>query len=125
MEIQKFFSEYVEQLNKLNLKDNDLYVQYASMKNAVKVLEERIDELNGMIKEEMEVTLGVEKQKFAFGTFSIGKKSTYRFSDTIKKLEDELKIKVDELKKPIEEEKSKEIEKGIAVEEIKTNLIFR
>lgn len=125
MEIQKFFSEYIQQLNKLNLKDNDLYVQYASMKNAVKVLEERIEELNGMIKEEMEKTLGVEKQKFPFGTFTIGKKSVYKFSENIKKLEEEFKTKVDELKKPIEEEKQKEIEEGIAIEEIKTNLIFR
>ena len=112
--IHKKFKAFIDYLNSLTLKDRDLYEQYAMMKNAASVLDERIKELSEMIVGEMSETIGVEKQTFKYGTFSLTHRKSYTYSDKVKEKEEQLKA----LKK-------KEEESGKAKVEIKTGLLFR
>lgn len=107
------FVEFIDYLNSLDLKDADLYEQYSMMKNATKVLDERIDELQGMIFDEMK-RLKVEKQVFEFGQFIITQRKTFSYTENVEKLNNSLK----ELKK-------KEEQEGIAKLEIKENVMFK
>lgn len=98
--ISELFSFFVDKLNALNLRDNDLYAQYSLMKSATKVLAERTKEVNEIIVEEM-AAVGSDKMKFDFGTFSIGIKREYLYSPEVTILEDKiasLKEEVDALK---------------------------
>lgn len=98
--INELFSFFIDKLNALNLRDNDLYAQYSLMKSATKVLAERTKEVNEIIVEEMSA-VGSDKMKFDFGTFSIGIKREYLYSPGVTILEDQiasLKEEVDALK---------------------------
>lgn len=113
METSEKFKEFIDYLNSLTLKDKDLYAQYYMMKSASKILDERTDELQSMILEEMNA-LGVEKQKFEYGSFTVTERKSWKYSDDVK--EKELTFK---------EAKKKEEEDGIATCEIKKGLLFR
>jgi len=113
MELHDKFKEFLDYLNSLKLRDRDLYEQYAMMKNAIKVLDERTEELQAMILEEMDA-LKVEKQKFAYGTFSITSRKSFKYSDLVKVKDAEVKA----LKKVEEED-------GTATFEEKKSLLFR
>lgn len=113
MNIHNKFSEFVDYLNTLELKESDLYEQYAMMKNATKVLDERIEELQTLITEEME-RMKLEKQQFAYGTFTITNRKTFKYSEVVKEKEVEVKA----LKK-------QEEESGVATFEEKKGLLFR
>lgn len=107
------FKDFIDYLSSLTLKDRDLYEQYAMMKNASKVLDERTTELQEMILEEMN-RIGVEKQKFEYGSFSITERKTWKYTDDVKQKETEFK-----------EAKKSEEESGTATCEIKKGLLFR
>jgi len=113
MDIHKKFHEFVEYLNSLKLRDADLYQQYAMMKNAIKVLDERVEELSEMIVGEMETT-GVVKQTFDFGTFTQSERKTWKYTEQVETLNQKLK-----------ETKKKEEESGVATFETKKSLLFR
>ena len=101
------FKEFIDYLDSLNLNDGDLYEQYAMMKNATKVLDERTEELQGMIVEEME-RIGVDKQTFPYGTFSATSRKNWKYTENV---ENKL-LEIKSLKK-------KEEESGVATFEIK------
>lgn len=105
--------DFVEYLNSLDLNQSDLYEQYMAMKNAQKVLDERIEEIQGLITSEME-SLGVQKQTFPYGTFSLTERKTWKYTEAIEKLSETLKTA----------KKSQE-ESGEANFEIKKSLTFR
>lgn len=105
--------EFVDYLNEKELKDRDLYIQYAEMKNAQKILDERIDEINQIILEQM-VEQGEEKKVFDFGGFTVGKRATWKYTEAVKEIEDKVK-----------EVKKEEQEKGLATKEEKPYLIFK
>lgn len=113
MENILLFNKFIDSLNSMNLNDSDLYEQYSIMKNSAKVLAERIDEISDMILEEMN-RIGVDKQKFEYGTFTRATRTKYIYSDAVKSKEQEVK----ELKK--EEESS-----GVAKVEETQYLSFR
>ena len=113
MEIHKQFKEFIDYLNSLSLKDKDLYEQYAMMKSASGVLDERMSELAGMIIGEMELS-GVEKQTFPYGTFSQTERKTWKYSEDIENKNTALK-----------EAKKLEENSGEATYEIKKSLLFR
>ncbi len=117
MEIHTKFKEFIDYLNSLQLKDRDLYEQYAMMKNATKVLDERVKELQGMIADVM-LDLGVDKQEFDYGTFSIATRKTYRYSQALEQRENQLN-------EELENDKQKERESGVATCEEKKGLLFR
>lgn len=113
MEIHDEFKKFLDYLNSLTLKDRDLYEQYAMMKNAIKVLDERVEELQGMIVGEMQ-EMKLEKQQFEYGTFTVTNRKTFKYSELVK--EEEQKVKA--LKKSEEES-------GVATFEEKQGLLFR
>lgn len=113
MDIHKKFHEFIEYLNSLKLRDADLYEQYAMMKNAIKVLDERVEELSEMIIGEMETT-GVTKQTFPYGTFTQSERKTWKYTEQVELLNAKLK-----------ETKKKEEENETATFEIKKSLLFR
>lgn len=113
MDIHEKFHEFVSYLNSLKLRDRDLYEQYAMMKNASSILDERTSELQSMILEEMK-ELGVEKQQFPYGGFTVTSRKTFTYTPAVKEKEQEVK----DLKK-------KEEEDGVATFEIKNGLLFK
>ena len=113
MDTHKKFKEFLDYLISLKLRDADLYEQYAMMKNATKVLDERIEELSEMIIGEME-TIGVVKQVFDYGTFTQSERKTWKYSEQVELLNAKLK-----------ETKKKEEENETATFEIKKSLLFR
>lgn len=113
MDKQLIFKNYIDGLNSMELKDKDLYQQYAMMKSAKSVLEERIEELNKIIFEEMQKT-GERKKTFDYGGFTIVPKEKWSYSDAVKSKENEVK----ELKK-------KEQDEGVANMETSEYLLFK
>lgn len=110
---QNKFIDYINSLNDMELKDKGLYQQYSMMKAAAKVLDERVDEINQLIVEEME-RLGVERQTFEYGVFSLTSRKKWKYSPDILSKEREVK----ELKKREEDE-------GKATFEETKSLLFR
>lgn len=102
METQQKFLGIIEDLNAMALNNVDLYLQYAKVKNMIKVLVERSDELSGLILEEM-LANKEEKKKFEFASFTVGKRKSYEYTEEVKKLEDSVKS-----------QKAKEVEEGLA-----------
>lgn len=109
----QIFRGYIETLNSMELKDKDLYTQYAMMKNAYKILADRIDELSEIIVEEMKRE-GSIKKEFDYGKFSLTKRAKWTYSEEVEKLNTSLK-----------ETKKKEEDEGIAVKEETEYLNFR
>lgn len=71
------------------------------------------DVLKEMLLNEMHNT-NSEKEKFEFGTVSVVKRSTYSYSDAVKKMEEKIKIK-----------KEDEVRQGIASEKVSEFITFR
>jgi hypothetical protein len=111
---QELFTEFVKSIKSKELSGKELYEQYASYKQAIKMLSEYVDELNGLIMEEM-LTLGVEKQEFEFGKFTRGTRSTWEYNSP------ELYAKEKEIKKLKEELE----ESGIATKVEKSYLLYK
>ncbi len=59
-------------------------------------------------------TEGIDKQNTDYGHFSIGHRLSYEFTESVKKLEDKVKIA-----------KDKEIKKGVAKAKVTDYLIFK
>lgn len=112
-DIHLTFNSFIDKLNALDLTDADLYVQYAVMKNAAKVLAERIQEINGLIMEEMD-RLKVEKQQFDYGTFSVTERKKWTYPALILKAEEKLEAR-----------KLQSQKDGKATVEITKSLMFR
>lgn len=109
----QIFRNYIDTLNGMELKDKDLYTQYAMMKNAYKILSDRIDELSEIIVEEMRRE-GSIKKEFDYGKFSLSKRTKWTYSEEVEKLNISLK-----------ETKKKEEDEGIATREETEYLNFR
>lgn len=105
--------EFLDYLNDKQLRGKDLFEQYSEMKNAKKVIEDRIEEINALIMEEMNES-GETKRIFDFGGFTIVPKLTWKYSEKVK--EEEARVKA--LKK-------QEEESGVAVSEEKKYLLFK
>jgi hypothetical protein len=105
--------EFLDYLNEKELKDVDLYTQYAEMKNAHRVLGERMEEINSIILEEM-LARSENQKKFDFGNFTVVKKPVWKYSDVVKGIETTLK-----------EIKAKEQKEGVAVKEESNYLLFK
>lgn len=111
METQDIIN-FIDKLNTLDLKGRDLHVQYAVLKSAEKKIAERVEEIGGIILEEMKA-VGEVKKEFDFGRFTVVKKESYVYSASISDLNDQLK-----------EMKKSEVEEGIAQVEEKEYLLF-
>lgn len=104
---------FIDKLDTMDLKDRDLHQQYAILKSATKKIDERVDEIGGIILGEMKV-LGEIKKEFDFGKFTVVKKTSYKYSEN-----------VDTLATGLKELKKKEEEEGIANKEEKEYLLFK
>ena len=92
---------------------NKTLQEYANLVNKIKALEESRDLLKQSIIDDFTKNK-IEKLETSFGNFSIGCRKTYTFTESIKKMEDKLKIA-----------KNKEIEKEIARATESKYVIFR
>lgn len=84
--------------------------EIAAEKKELSIKEEVIKEamLAEMKKE------GKEKEQFEFGTVSVATRSSYTYSEAVKKLEDKVKIKKDE-----------EVKLGVAIPSVTEYVVFR
>lgn len=107
------FRDFYKGLSEFACNGTDLYQQYAMMKIATKMMEERIDELNEYIVDEMK-DKELEKQQFEFGSFSLSTRKTYKYTEAVNSLADKLKA-----------QKKAEEESGEATLEEKKSLLFK
>lgn len=91
----------------------ELLKKYAMLELSFKALEEQKKALREEIVEDFKKK-GIEKMDSEFGSFTVCKKKSWKYSAKIKSLEDKVKI-----------EKSKEQKKGIAEESISEYLLFK
>ncbi len=87
--------------------------QLADTAEEIKSLKVKEEALKDLLKEEMHKE-GKEKESFDFGTVSVATRKSYTYSDTVKKLEDKVKMK------KVEEERQ-----GIATEKVTEYVMFR
>jgi predicted nucleic acid-binding Zn-ribbon protein len=90
----------------------DLYKQYVDLEKEFKALEEKKQALRDQIVSAMRAEK-IEKDATEFGTFTIAKKTSWTYSEAVKKLEDKVKIA-----------KVREQEKGVAKSEVIEYLRF-
>lgn len=95
----------------------EIFEQYASIKNQIKVLKEQEDELNKQVLAEMEAN-GIVKANSDFGTFSVVSRKTYKFSGEAEKL-------IQKYKECINGVEITAKEKGMAEEQISNSLRFQ
>lgn len=93
--------------------DKKLIRAYLRNETKIKTLEALRNSMRESIKEEMEAH-NFQKVQSDYGTFSIGSKSTWKYSDSIKAEIEKLKVK-----------KMKEEKSGIAEETVSTFLRFQ
>lgn len=86
--------------------------QYYEIQNKIKSLGDIKESLRSSIVKNFKEN-SLEKVESTFGTFTICKKKTYKFTEAVKKIEERLKIA-----------KIKEQQKGIAEEIISEYLLF-
>lgn len=86
---------------------------YADLKNKIKELSQQAEIIEGEILQEI-TEAGVEKVESGFGTFSLMKRKTWKYSEDIKTLEEGMK-----------KNKKMEEENGTATFEEKTSLRFQ
>jgi len=93
--------------------NKELFKEYADLKIQIKSLEEKSKELEPKVLEQMQVE-EVEQVKSDFGTFSITKRKSWKYSENVKMAEDAVKA-----------QKSLEEKEGIATFEEKQGLMFK
>ena len=93
--------------------DKALYKKYATVKDKMKELEIEIDEVKEAILKDMKKNKMV-KQQMDFGIFTVCNKSSWTYSEELKKKEEKIKIA-----------KFKEQEQGIAEEKVTNYLLFK
>ena len=76
---------------------NDKLKRYIQLKQKIKLAEMEIETLSPEIKDHL-VTQGIEKLPTDLGTFSVGRKTTWKYSDDVEKLQD--KEKAEGIAKP-------------------------
>lgn len=91
----------------------ELLKKYAMLELSFKALEEQKKALREEIVEDFKKK-GIEKMDSEFGSFTVCKNKSWKYSAKIKSLEDKVKI-----------EKSKEQKKGIAEESISEYLLYK
>ena len=89
------------------------YKNYADVKNQIKELENKAKEIEVIILDEMK-SQEIDSVKSDFGTFSLTKRKTWKYTDEVLKLSDVVK-----------QQKEKEETEGIATFEEKVGLLFR
>lgn len=78
---------------------NDLYIKYVELEKQLAVIEEekkvlREQILSGLVKR------GVEKDETDVGTFTVCRKTTWEYTEAVKKLKDKVKLaEIDEQEK--------------------------
>ena len=93
--------------------NNELLKQYSELELAFTALEDERTALRGKIVAEF-IANKVEKEETAYGSFTLGRRSNYTYTDKIKLLEDKVKIA-----------KHKEVEKGLATEKVTEYLVYK
>ena len=91
----------------------DLLKRYSELELAFTKLEEERTALRSQIVGEF-VKNKVEKEETTYGSFTLGRRSSYTYTEKIKLLEDKVKIA-----------KHKEVEKGLAKEKITEYLVYK
>lgn len=91
----------------------ELFREYATIKNKIKLLTEEAKSIETEVKGEM-IKEDVEQVKSDFGTFSIVSRKSWTYSPKVIELEASLK-KIKEV----------EVEEGVATSKISTSLMFR
>lgn len=84
------FKNIIDDLNKMELKDTDLFIQAHLMKNMSRILDERMEEINKIVLEDM-VSKKLEKQTFDYGTFTVAKRAKYTYTEKVDNLSEQLK----------------------------------
>lgn len=87
--------------------------QLANAAEEIKGLKIKEEAIKGLLMAEM-LKEGVTKEKYDFGTVSVGHRRSFTYSPAIKKLEDKVKMK------KVEEERQ-----GVAVEKVTEYVTFR
>lgn len=72
--------------------NKELFKEYASLKIEEKNIKKRIEELNPILKEEI-ISTGADKMTTDFGNFTLSSRSTWEYSEEVKKLQDKEKAK--------------------------------
>jgi len=78
-----------------------------------KMLEVKEKALKDELLEAMKAA-GLEKQATQFGSFTVAHRTSYEYTDVVKKLEDSVKMK-----------KVEEVEKGLAKQEVTDYILFK
>lgn len=94
-----------------------IYEEYAKLKIQIKVAQEKLKEIEPKILDE--IKLLSEPMKTEMGTFAKVVRESYKYTDFVKNIEEQVKPKIDKLIETVENAKKLDIQSGKA-EKIET-----